>query len=318
MTKKFFLPLLLFCISKCVAAQIDKRYFEWVRVADSLYKTKNYGSAAVYYSNAFKVNNSKGYPIDRYSAACAWTHAGNADSAFYNLNRIVTFTNYFDVVDISIDSNLILLHKDLRWQKLIETIDKSRSQTTLNKPALSQQLNRILIEDQKDRGSIQAAQEKFGPQSSEMKTLWSGIKRTDSVNLITVKEILDKYGWIGADDVGEQGNLALFLVIQHADLTTQEKYLPMLRDAVKNGKAKGEYLAMLEDRVAIGEGKMQIYGSQVGIDQATGAYHVLPIEDPDNVDKRRMSVGLNKLEEYLSQWKIKWDLEEYKKATNHH
>jgi hypothetical protein len=309
--------LLFLCIGKSAEAQVDKRYFEFARVADSLYKNKNYADAALYYSDAFKVNNSKGYPVDRYSAACAWTHAGNFDSAFYNLNRIMTYTDYFNFLDISIDSNLIPLHQDSRWQHLIETINENRSKTKLNQPALSQELNKILIDDQKDRGSIQAIREQFGPQSSAYRNLWASIQRSDSANLIAVEKILDKYGWLGADDVGEQGNLALFLAIQHADLTAQQKYLPMLRDAARNKKAKGEYLAMLEDRVAIEEGKMQVYGSQVGIDSATGGYYVLPLQDPDNVDKRRASVGLNTMSAYLSQWKIKWNAEEYKKTIPH-
>lgn len=307
----------LFCISTGAISQIDNRYYEWVKVADSLYKNKQYDSAATYYSNAFAVNNSKGYVVDRYSAACAWMYVANFDSAFYNLNRIVTYTDYFNYVDISTDPNLLLLHADSRWQQLIETIHKNGSQASPKKSDLARELNRILADDQKGRGSIEAIQKKFGSQSRELKDLWVVIKRSDSANLIAVEKILDEYGWVGPDEVGDQGNIALFLVIQHADLATQQKYLPMLRAAVKNNKARGENLALMEDRVAIGEGKMQIYGSQIGIDSKTGAYYVLPIGDPDNVDKRRISVGLNTMAEYLSQWKIKWDVEEYKRTSHH-
>ncbi len=42
-------------------------------------------------------------------------------------------------------------------------------------------------------------------------------------------------------------------------------------------------------------------------------YYVQPLEDPDNVDKRRAQVGLQPLAEYVSQWQIKWDVEQYKK-----
>jgi hypothetical protein len=41
----------------------------------------------------------------------------------------------------------------------------------------------------------------------------------------------------------------LFLVIQHSDSTTQEKYLPLLKQAVKDNRAFGHDLALLEDRV---------------------------------------------------------------------
>ncbi len=81
--------------------------------------------------------------------------------------------------------------------------------------------------------------------SKEIKDLWKTIDENDSTNLIQVINILETYGWLGADAVGEQGNATIFLVIQHADLKTQEKYLPMMRQAVKNGKAKRSQLAFV-------------------------------------------------------------------------
>ena len=42
-------------------------------------------------------------------------------------------------------------------------------------------------------------------------------------------------------------------------------------------------------------------------------YQVLPLDDPDNADKRRASVGLPPLAEYLSYWNMKWDTAQYKK-----
>ena len=68
------------------------------------------------------------------------------------------------------------------------------------------------------------------------------------------------------------------MVIQHADLKTQQKYLPIMRDAVSKGKANVGSLALLEDRVALGMGKSQIYGSQI-MQDATGKY-LQPLIDP--------------------------------------
>jgi hypothetical protein len=86
----------------------------------------------------------------------------------------------------------------------------------------------------------------------------------------------------------------------------------MMRDAVKKGNAQGGSLALLEDRVALRQGKKQIYGSQIGSSEIQ-LYHVLPMEDPDNVDKRRAEVGLSPLADYVIHWQIKWDVEQYKK-----
>lgn len=146
-----------------------------------------------------------------------------------------------------------------------------------------------------------------------MKAHWKIINEKDSINLIKVKKILDERGWLGADIIGNQGNSTLFLVIQHSDIETQEKYLPMMREAVSKGNARASSLALLEDRVALRKGGKQIYGSQVGRDQETGEYYVLPLVDPDNVDKRRAEVGLGTIQDYISNWGMTWDVEEYKK-----
>ena len=86
-----------------------------------------------------------------------------------------------------------------------------------------------------------------------------------------------------------------------------------MREAVKNGKAKASALALLEDRVALQQGRMQNYGSQVLWSPTKNKYFILPLDDPDNVDKRRTAVGLQSLAEYVSAWNIRWDVEQYKK-----
>jgi hypothetical protein len=39
----------------------------------------------------------------------------------------------------------------------------------------------------------------------------------------------------------------------------------------------------------------------------------LPLEDPDNVDKRRAKMGLGSFADYVKRWDIVWNSEEYKK-----
>jgi hypothetical protein len=293
---------------------IPKEYFELVKIADSLYNAKDFKSSANKYSEAFKANGWKGLSNDRYNAACSWALAGIPDSAFFQLERIATKSNFTNYGHITIDPDLNLLHIDNRWKTLLEKIkqNKDKAEANLNKP-LVVILDSIFIEDQKYRMQSDRIEEEYGWESKEMKDLWKIINETDSINLIKVKSILDKYGWLGVDEVGRQGNSTLFLVIQHSDQATQEKYLPKMREAVKNGKAEGSNLALLEDRVALGQGKRQIYGSQIGLDPQTQTYYVSPLEDPDNVDKRRAEVGLEPISNYASRWQIIWNVEQYKK-----
>jgi hypothetical protein len=293
--------------------QIPQKYFDLIKKADSLYQAKDYKNSALTYSSAFKANGWKAMSDDRYNAACSWALSNVPDSAFFNLFRIAKMMNYINYNHISTDTDLQSLYSDKRWDELLKIVkqNKEKAEANMNKP-LMQKLDSIYTDDQKYRKQIGETETKYGRESKEIKELWSVIREKDSVNLIQVKVILDKYGWLGPDVIGPQGNNTLFLVIQHADQATQEKYLPMMREAVKKGNAQGSALALLEDRVALRQGKKQIYGSQIGRDE-TGAYYVSPLEDPDNVDKRRASVNLPPLADYTIKWNIKWDVEQYKK-----
>jgi hypothetical protein len=308
------IAILLFFCNLTYGQNIPKEYFNLIKIADSLYNAKDFKNSANKYSEAFKANAWKGLANDRYNAACTWALADVKDSAFFQLERIATKSNYSDYGHITIDPDLNSLHNDNRWKPLLEKIkqNKDKAESNLNKPLIAI-LDSIYIEDQRYRQQIDGLEKKYGWESKEMKEHWKLINEKDSLNLIQIRSILDQYGWLGADVVGVQGNSTLFLVIQHSNQATQEKYLPMMREAVKQGKARGSSLALLEDRVALGQGKRQIYGSQIGRNPETQVYYVSPLDDPDNVDKRRAEVGLGPLSDYVNQWQIKWDVEQYKK-----
>ena len=91
-----------------------------------------------------------------------------------------------------------------------------------------------------------------------MKNHWEKIKKTDSNNLIIVEKVLEKHGWLGVKEIGGTASSTLFFVIQHSDQETQEKYLPMMRQAVKDRKAPSSRLALLEDRIGLGRGEFQL------------------------------------------------------------
>ena len=179
---------------------------------------------------------------------------------------------------------------------------------------LANTLDSVYIRDQSIQQQYFETVNKYGNESIEFKEFSNRMRQEYSENIRIVKEILDQHGWLGKDIVGHYGNRALFLAIQHSDLETQEKYLPIMREAVNKGNADPANLALLEDRVAVRQGRMQIYGTQLEYDKEKGKLFVLPLEDPDNVDKRRADIGLEKFEDYLSKHGIIWDVEDYKKS----
>lgn len=310
---KLSLVLLAILLNISVYSQ-NAEYSRFIFIADSLYKGGDYKNSAMEYSKAFQTLGWKGYSNDRYNAACSWALANEIDSAFFQLNILATKTKYKNYEHISSDEDLSNLRSDERWNTLLAQIksNKEESEKNLDKE-LAAILDSVYYYDQYGRKQIKEVEAKYGLDSEQYKVLWKIIVEKDSLNLIAVKNILDTRGWLGEDVVGERGNSALFLVIQHAEISTQEKYLPMMREAVRNGKANAASLALLEDRVALRQGKKQIYGSQVNRDLKTNYYYVAPLDDPDNVDKRRAEVGLQPLSAYLLNWDIKWDVEKYKK-----
>lgn len=311
---KAFLFFLGFLFTMPAFGQIDDVYYGHTAKGDSLYQLKKYTDAASQYAAAFQHNSWKGLATDRYNAACCWALAGNADSAFFQLERIVFKMSYSNLAHISSDSDLNSLHGTKRWDELIAAVKANKEKLEANYIwPLVHQLDSIYAEDQGGRQRAQAIEQKYGWKSPQMDSLWKDLQYKDSVNLIKVMKILDEYGWLGADKVGSTGNSTLFLVIQHSDLAVQVKYLPMMREAVANGNAAGSQLALLEDRVLLRQGKKQIYGSQIGRNQKTEKYYVQPLEDPDNVDKRRASMGLQPLASYVSNWGMTWDPAQYKK-----
>lgn len=179
--------------------------------------------------------------------------------------------------------------------------------------AIIKRLSTIDELDQRYRNQIDYIETKYGRKSEEIKKLYTNMHEADSINLIQVEDIIEKYGWLGYKDIGDQANSTLFMVIQHSNLKTWQKYLPIMKDAVANGKAKSKELALLEDRLDLFEGRKQNYGSQIFWSFTKKKYCILPLNDPDNVDKRRAAVGLPPLADYVSNWNIKWNIEEYKK-----
>lgn len=194
---------------------------------------------------------------------------------------------------------------------LLFSIFSGTAQEVIN---IQQRLDSIWKSDQEIRFELIKLQQQGKMNSDEFKNLVKQMKEQDSVNLEKVTSILEN-GW--PDGLNMQGNQTLFLVIQHADLATQKEYLPVIENAVNENKTQPSNLALLKDRVALREGKKQIYGSQVFIDSNTGNKYVEPIQNPEKVDSLRAEVGLPSMDVYLNQaFQMKWSLEKYYEDVN--
>jgi Family of unknown function (DUF6624) len=197
---------------------------------------------------------------------------------------------------------------------LLVTITSS-VQSTAGVSALNKELERELIEmgnrDQTHRLKMtELINLLSGPDkqkaSEELSQLVRGQDQIDQENRNRLDKIVKQYGWPTIRLVGRRANQAAFLIVQHAELSYQKKYFPLIKEAAAKQEAEPGDVAMLEDRILKGEGKKQVYGTQVNLNESTKKWELWPIEDEESVDARRARVGMGPLAEYLKAFGIEY------------
>ena len=124
--------------------------------------------------------------------------------------------------------------------------------------------------------------------------------RVDSLNRVAVDSLLQN-GW--PEGLSEQSNRTIWLIIDHADVEYQERYLPLIEQQAVRGTINPSDYATLLDRVNVRRQRPQRFGTQTGYKQRDGEVFtfVYPIEDVDALDSLRLSVGLDSMHHYLRQ-----------------
>lgn len=179
------------------------------------------------------------------------------------------------------------------WRKSHALTPTDNFQTT-SKPELREKLLLLAEKGQRVRAqnmSVFDSSRRF--QSAEdMRTI-------DEENYREVKRMIDETGFPSEDEIGKDGVFAAWLIVQHAanDPAFQYKVLRMIEPRVASGEISGEQYALLFDRISILYfHRKQKYGTQIypGGSEAIP----LPIEDEDQVDARRRTLGLMPLADY--------------------
>lgn len=300
---KYLLLLIIFSQAFTLSAN-SQSYNDHIQQAISFYQSEEYRQAGESFEKAFQLQ--EGVARDYYNAACAWSLAEASQAAIKNLRKSAE-SGWHDLELLEKDKDLENLHTLDAWKEVVAVVQANKEKYEINfdKP-LKAQLEKMYMRDQTLRKLRLSAEEKFGRDSDEMQYFWSLIVQEDSLNQIGLMEILDSRGWPGKSLVGEKANIAAWAIIQHAPLSIQEKYLPMLQQSVSAGESQGNDLALLEDRILMRKGEKQKYGSQILINPGSGQPELHPIADPQNVNKRRAAVGLGPIEAYLKRWGIEF------------
>ncbi|MFY9223334.1 MAG: DUF6624 domain-containing protein [Blastocatellia bacterium] len=126
------------------------------------------------------------------------------------------------------------------------------------------------------------------------------IKQIDRENTNYLIKLVEKIGWIDSKRFGETTSIEAFLIVQHSgNVGLMMAALPKLKE---DGQLNSYALAY--DRLQLMIGKKQLYGSQLST-SSEGEAGLMPLEDPENVDKLRKEVGLEPLAQYIKNFGLK-------------
>jgi len=113
-----------------------------------------------------------------------------------------------------------------------------------------------------------------------------------------LNEIVNTYGVPDAKLVGKDGLEAYYLLLQHSnDPKLKEKSLKGMEVAFKAKQLSPADYANFTDRLLVNLGKLQVYGAN--FDLKDGKMVMSPTKDIKNLDKRRKSIGLPPIAEYM-------------------
>ena len=123
------------------------------------------------------------------------------------------------------------------------------------------------------------------------------MEAADAKNRPEVLRIFDRYGWVTNSLAGKDAAHNFWLLVQHQTPDIQQRLLPALEKAAQGGNASMSDYAYLYDRVQMGQGKPQHWGTQVNCQH--GKPELYPVDDRAGLDTRRTELFMLPIREYL-------------------
>lgn len=245
-------------------------------------------------------------------------------AAYYKLSKAFSLVHEVDSaykylsLSLKNDSTILVLNEpdfisiidDKRWED-IEKRQIAKTELKYGKYKnleLARTLWRLKMKDQAYYYHIKIAEDKLGVYSAVALALWDIKNILNKDNSAKIEEIINERGWPKFSEVKGSAAQTAFFIIQHSELKKQKVYIEKLQNACKQNEANWADYALMYDRIQIGEGKKQLYGSQLRFSKTSNKYELFPIEDEQNLNKRRKDIGLEKMSEYVKQWGLKYDV----------
>lgn len=108
-----------------------------------------------------------------------------------------------------------------------------------------------------------------------------------------LRAALDERGWPHPCDLGDRASKSLWFVVQHSpDRALLREGLDFFEEAGAYGFTPFSQVATMRDRILMGAGEDQVFGTQYVCDAETGRRVRWPVDDEAGLDERRRRAGL--------------------------
>ncbi len=159
-------------------------------------------------------------------------------------------------------------------------------------PKIAEELNRMATEDQEAREKFYSQKE---PKALTYVVL---VQPIDDRNYLRITEIIIEIGYPTISKVGKKASFNAWLIIQHHPQGDFQKKCLALMEENKDD-VNPQNIAYLKDRILVNLGEKQLYGTQVKRNEVSKKMELVEVEDPEHLNDRRISMGLEPIEEYL-------------------
>lgn len=165
----------------------------------------------------------------------------------------------------------------------------------MNYSKIADELNKMAKDDQD-------ARDKFFSQKGLNKFTFSElVEPVDEKNQMRIVEIIDEIGYPTISKVGKNASFNAWIIIQHHSNTSFQKRCLKLMEQNEDD-INPQNIAYLKDRVLAFAGKKQIYGTHLKKNEITNEMELFEVEDIEHLNDRRISIGLEPIEEYVKQF----------------
>lgn len=176
------------------------------------------------------------------------------------------------------------------WRRAVQSV---RSQIPKDGASEKERLQHLILLDEVTRQNLWIMDDpNLTPDQQQRVGLIIGTEMSaiDEYNTRVLKTLLPKSGWFDNHTHGKQITHGAWLIAQHSPDREFMKYaLVEMEKRVSSGGVDARDYALTYDRVRIGDGYPQRYGSQFSC--RNGRLSLMPVEDEAAVDTEREKIG---------------------------